>query len=150
MEKIYLIEDINGLKYVGRTKLTLHIRLNKHKSNKKIGANCSSKKLELDNCTITCLDIADSKKEAHELEKFYINSIECVNHYKYNFDQKENKKEYREKNKDKIKEYDKKRYTKNKEKKKEYKNKLFHYQKSWGGDKRYHNNLLQIDVNLFN
>jgi len=149
MEKIYLIEDINGLKYVGRTKLTLNMRLNKHKSNKKRG-DCSSKKLELDNCTITCLDIADSKKEAHELEKFYINSIECVNHYKYNFDQKENKKEYREKNKDKIKEYDKKRYPIRRIKANLDKIKLFHYQKSWGGDKRSQNNLLQIDVNLFN
>ena len=102
MEKIYLIEDINGLKYVGRTKLTLNMRLRKHKSNKKRGANCSSKKLDLNNCEMNCLDIADSPEEAHELEKFYINSIDCVNYHKYNFDQKENKKEYREKNKERI------------------------------------------------
>jgi len=33
--------------------------------------------------------------------------------------------------------------------KKEYLNKRYLYQKSWGGEKRYHNNLLEIDVNLF-
>ena len=91
MESIYLIEDINGLKYVGRTKKTLNQRLSDHKYDKK-RKNCSSAKLDLDKCTITCIDIADSPEEAHELEWFYINSIDCVNHRKYNFDKKESEK----------------------------------------------------------
>jgi len=135
MEKIYCIEDINGLKYVGRTKLKLNRRLSKHKSNKKRNLGCSSEKLDLDKCTISCIDIADSKKEAHELEEFYINSIDCVNHHKYYFDRKEYQKEYDKKNKEKRKEYGKQNY---------------YYQKTWGGDKRWNNNLLEIDPDLFN
>ena len=119
MEQIYLIEDCNALKYVGRTKDKLKYRLGKHKYDKK-RKNCSSKQLDLENCTIRCLDIADSAEEAMELEWFYINSIDCVNQIKFNYDQKEYDKKYREKNKDKIKEYNKKYREKNKDKIKEY------------------------------
>ena len=139
MEKIYLIEDINSLKYVGRTKQTLKERLRKHKVAKKMNRKNASKKLDLDKCTITCLDIADSPEEANKLEKFYINSIDCVNHYKYNFDLKKYRKKY-------SKEY----HEKNKDKTKEQKKQNYYYQTSWGGDKRYHNNLLEIDPDLFN
>ena len=134
MEQIYLIEDINGLKYVGRSKKKLKYRLSEHKSDKKRNRCCTSQKLDLDNCEITCIDITDSSQEAHELEKFYINSIDCVNLLKYNFDpkeyddkRKEQKKEYNKKNKDKKKEYDKKRHEKNKDeinRKRREKNKL--------------------------
>ena len=117
MERIYLIEDINGLKYVGRTKKkTLNRRLSGHKYNKKINGSCTSHKLDLDKCTITCLDIADSKEEARELEEFYINSIDCVNHLKLSFDLKEHQKEYYQNNKEKIKEYKKEYCKKNKDK----------------------------------
>ena len=50
------------------------------------------------------------------------------------FGDKEHMKSYREKNKDKI----------NKRKMRDY-----YYQSSWGGNIRYNNNLLKIDVNLF-
>ena len=90
------------------------------------------------------------------------------------------RKEYRNNNKEKIALQKKKQYEKNKEKiaerrrieyeknrdrflaeKKEYyekhKEKIlarekirYDYLKSWGGDKRYNNNLLEIDINLFN
>ena len=119
MEQIYLIEDINGLKYVGRTKKTLNQRLSDHKYDKK-RKNCSSAKLDLDKCTITCIDIADSPEEAHELEWFYINSIDCVNHRKYNFDKKESEKKKYQKNKDKIKQKQKEWREKNKEYDKQY------------------------------
>jgi len=135
MERIYLIEDCNNLKYVGRTKIKLKYRLSGHKCNKKRNRGCSSEKLDLDKCTITCLDIADSKEEARELEEFYINSIDCVNHYKGNFDQKQ----YRENHKQEKKEYDKK-----------YQKQIYHYQKTWGGNKRSNNNLLEIDPDMFN
>ena len=134
MEQIYLIEDINGLKYVGRTKQTLNTRLGKHKYDKKINYTCSSKELDLDNCKITCIDIADSRQEARELEDFYINSIDCVNLIKYNYDHKEyyqknkdKRKEYQQKydqrNKDKINERSKKYREKNKDKVKQYQRK---------------------------
>tara|TARA_R110000765_G_C18762736_1_gene589164 strand:- start:152 stop:598 length:447 start_codon:yes stop_codon:yes gene_type:complete len=148
MEKIYLLQDDNGLKYVGRTKQKLNRRFNNHKCDKKRNHGCSSKKLDLDNCDIICLDIADSKEEAHELEEFYINSIDCVNEQKYNFDHKEYRKEY-------MKNYDHKGYNKEyREKNRDTiisdKRKLYHYQNTWGGEKRRENNLLKIDVNLFN
>ena len=97
MEKIYLIEDDDGLKYVGRTIQTFNDRLT------------------LDHCDIICLDIADSEEEARELEWFYINSIDCVNELKYNYDEKEYKKEYCEKNRDKLKARGKEYREKNRE-----------------------------------
>ena len=139
MEKIYLIEDINSLKYVGRTKKKLNKRLSGHKYDKKLNKGCSSEKLDLENCYIKCIDIADSKKEAHELEEFYINSIDCVNQVKFNFDRKEYQKEYNENHKQEKKEYDKK-----------YQKQIYHYQKTWGGNKRSNNNLLEIDPDMFN
>ena len=132
MEQIYLIEDCNALKYVGRTKKKINYRLNDHKRDKKKGIYCSSSKLDLENCEITCIDIADSKEEARELEEFYINSIDCVNDIKLNqFDPKE----YRENHKDKQKEYNKKYREKNKEYFKKYfeknKDKITEYQKEY-------------------
>ena len=38
----------------------------------------------------------------------------------------------------------------NKDRRKEYFRTLYHYQCSWGGDRQYHNNLLQIDPAVFN
>jgi hypothetical protein len=79
-----------------------------------------------------------------------------VNQIKYNFDEKEYQKEYREQNKEKIKEYQEnnkeklKQYRENnKEKIKQYQKELNSYKNSWGGYIRYNNNLLKIDVNLF-
>lgn len=117
MEKIYLIEDINSLKYVGRTKEKLNRRLSQHKSDKKRNHRCTSKQLDLENCSIKCIDIADSPEEAHELEWFYINSIDCVNHLRYNFDKKQHMKEYYQKNKEYQREYQKEYRDKNKDKK---------------------------------
>ena len=143
MERIYCIEDCNNLKYVGRTKQTLNKRLINHRSEKKHRPEkqkCSSSKLDLENCSIKCIDIADSKEEAMELEWFYINSIDCVNHLKGNYDQKEYKKEYDKKNDQKNKEY----RAKNKERKREYdkkyrekkKDKIKEYQKKYHEKKK--------------
>ena len=104
MEQIYLLEDINGLKYVGRTKQQLYRRIIGHKNDKKRGHYCSSSKLDLEKCKKTVIDIADSEKEARELEEFYINSIDCVNEAKLNawqFGQKQYDKDYHQKNKEK-------------------------------------------------
>jgi hypothetical protein len=118
MFKIYVIEDCNGLKYVGRTTQNLQRRLSSHKSEKKRNRyrSCMTKLLDLDDCEIKCIDVADSKEESDELEKFWINSIDCVNYYKYDFDHKEWSHNYYQKNKEKRKEYTKKYRKENKEK----------------------------------
>ncbi len=127
MNTIYCIEDINNLKYVGRTKLKLNIRLNKHKHDKKINNYCSSKQLDLDNCEIYSLETCnESQKKARE--KYWINNIDCVNKYKLNIDYKD---DYRMKRKIELQ---------NQLRKRKY---------TWGGDPRFHNNLLKIDIDIF-
>ena len=135
--KIYCIEDINDLKYVGSTTLTLKERFKVHKYDKKKDKTCSSKKLDLDNCEIKLLETCDISHKK-EREKYWINQIDCVNIIKLNFDKKEYNNEWCERNREKVKEY-----------KKVYHKKNHQYQKSWGGDKRYNNNLLKIDITLF-
>jgi len=124
MVSIYLIEDINDLKYVGSTTQKLNVRLCGHRSSKNYGrADCSSSKLNLYNCIIILLEQCNLE-DRKERERYWINEIDCVNKNKLNGRDKEKDKEYRkewhEKNKEKInernREYSKKYYQKNKEK----------------------------------
>jgi len=87
MIKIYFIVDINGLVYIGSTKLQLKDRFNVHKYDKKKDKGCSSKLLDLDNSIIECIEecTEDMKKER---EQYYINNIDCVNKNKLNFNSK--------------------------------------------------------------
>ena len=135
--KIYLIEDCKGLKYVGCTKHNLNRRLSSHKSDKKIGRYCSSCKLNLDDCRIICIDECN-KEDKKDKESYWINRIDSVNDVRLDFNHKEYNKEYQKKNKEYFKEYSK-----------EYRQKYSVYQNSWGGDSRYNNNLLKIDINIF-
>ena len=117
MYTIYCIEDINDLKYVGSTKQTLDKRFQKHKTSKKIYKNCSSQKLDLDNCKMYSLETGVSKKNKKERERYWINEIDCVNERKLNFNKDEYIKNYNRKNKDKIyekrKDYYKRYYQEN-------------------------------------
>ncbi len=114
MVSIYLIEDINDLRYVGSTTQKLNERLSRHKYSKNNGNYCSSSKLNLDNCIITQLEQCNPEQRK-EREKYYINEIDCVNKYKLNGRDKEKNKEYKkdymkkwhENNKETIKEYNK-------------------------------------------
>jgi len=146
---IYCIEDINNLKYIGSTKQKLKYRLSNHKYNK----NCSSKKLDLDNCKIYQLEECNQSNRK-EREQYWINNTKCVNKYNTIFDRKEYIKQYDEINKESKKQYQKQyhkqHYKENKEYRKERMKQYDYYQKTWGGDKRWNNNLLCIDINLFN
>jgi len=108
----------------------------------------------------------NNKEKIKEFGKvYYENNKEKIKEYRDNnkVKMKEYNKEYYENNKDKIKEKDRLYYENNKDKKnqqskvyrdnnKERKKELRDYKNSWCGNFVYnnHNNLLRIDVNLFN
>jgi hypothetical protein len=116
---IYCIEDINDLKYVGKTKQKLNDRLTGHRGSKKNEGDCSSKKLNLYNCIIYSLEECEEGL-SREREKYWINKLDCVNHFKLNGENKENRKKYNKKRYAENKEYHKNHfknyYEKNKEK----------------------------------
>ena len=169
MVSIYCIEDINGLKYVGSSTIGLRKRINQHKSDKLKKHGITSSKLDLENCIIYELQRCE-KSQRNEREEYWINNIECVNkikclttnsilqrkkennklHYQNNKEKKRlQHKQWSENNKDKMKQYSKKYCENNRDKILEYKNKSNAYKRSWGGDPRSNNNLLKIDINLF-
>jgi len=93
-----------------------------------------------------CLNYQERERELIKQLQPQLNMKMC------NFNRKEHVKEYgkkyREENKKKLNERDKKKYQKNKEKIKTQRKKNYYYKKSWGGDARFNNNLLNIDINL--
>lgn len=94
MVKIYCIEDINDLKYVGSTSLKLHKRFTGHKQNKiRNHGKCSSMKLNLYHSIIYELEECE-ESERKERERYWINKIDCVNHYKLNGLDKVKNREY--------------------------------------------------------
>ena len=147
---IYRIYDnTNGDVYYGSTANVLRVRMGRHKSVAKSGRKCKSKSIILNDDYVynevekyPC----NSKKELETRERYYIENFTCVNkvvptrtdkewrednkenikeyHTKYNQDHKEEIKEYnkkyREDNKEELKEYTKKYNQDNKEEIKEY------------------------------
>jgi len=112
MVKIYCIEDINDLKYVGATTQQLERRFQKHQSNKRNKeGNCSSNKLHLEYSTIYELEECE-KNERHEREKYWINKIDCVNTEKLNGVDLENKRQitklWQKNNREKCREHHRK------------------------------------------
>ncbi len=86
MVKIYCIEDINDLKYVGQTKRDLSVRLTEHRYSKRKRPQSTSCQLNLYNCIIYLLEECDEDK-LKEREYYWINKIDCVNYQDGNFDQ---------------------------------------------------------------
>ena len=86
--RIYCIEDINGLKYVGSTKETLRKRHIRHKSKKRSTTDkcrTTSRYLDLDNSNISLLEECDENNR-REREQFHILNTKCVNLVKSNRD----------------------------------------------------------------
>ena len=77
MIKIYCLEDINDLKYVGSTKQTLEKRKSQHTGKK----DCSSHKLHLEYSIIYLLEECDDENRK-EREAYWINKLDCVNENK--------------------------------------------------------------------
>ena len=107
MVKIYCIEDINDLKYVGSTTQLLRDRMKGHKADKYRRRNASSRQLHLEHSIIYLLEECpeDLRKER---ERYWIDKIDCVNLQKLDFDEKEWRREY-------MKKYNAKYYSENKE-----------------------------------
>ena len=94
MIKIYCIEDINDLKYVGSTKNTLEKRLCQHKDIRFDGKVCSSKKLNLYNCIIYLLEECEQDLRK-EREAYWIDKLKSVNTLRLNFNEREYNNSYR-------------------------------------------------------
>lgn len=162
MVLIYLIEDKNGLKYVGSTCKTLKHRLSCHRYNKK-HKRYSSHQLDLDNCEISVIEEC-SDDIRMEREAYHIQHTDCVNQMRYDFDSKAYMKEYMKTStqRDKQREYRKNLSEDEKMRRKIYGRELSRlpkqrakqkakrdYQKTWGGSPSSNNNLLLISVDLF-
>ena len=124
MSKIYCIECLEtGEKYIGSTKKKyLSSRISEHKSR----TNLSVSRYIIERCNWK-YELLEEVDESQRLirEQYYIDTTDnCINQKRaYVEDQAEL---------DRI-----------------YTRKYLAYQKSVGGDKRYHNNLLEIDPTLF-
>jgi len=162
--KIYkIVCRTTGQVYYGSTNTTLNRRLNNHKSDYKCGRNLSSKLvLENNNFEIILVEDypCDNRKELELREGFYIRNNDCVNKQitgrtqkQYDDDNKEKiklrKKQYSIDNKERLNQRCKQYHIDNKERLKQRCKQLYHYQKSWGGDARFNNNLLKISTDLF-
>ena len=111
--KIYrIVDNTNGNQYIGSTCKTLSARLSKHKTDYKnhlIGKQAyitSYKILENNNFDIVLIENIEnckSKEELHKRERFYIDSMVCVN----KVIPTRTHKEYKEDHKDFYKDYNK-------------------------------------------
>jgi len=130
--KIYKIEcNITNEVYYGSTTLSLSQRIAHHKARR----DCSAIKIiDIGNFNIKVIEEypCNSKKELEARERWYIENNLCVNEripgrtkQEWREDNKDRLKnfykQYREKNRDKIKEYDKKRNEQRKDTQKVYK-----------------------------
>ena len=131
---IYLLEDINDIRYVGSTsEKDYRNRLSTHKRDKKEDLlkirkrNCSSMKLDLEHTIIIPLMVVKNDKETRsKWEAHYINNVypECVNSCRYLGD-KGRKKKYYENNKEKCIKRSKDWKEDNKEKYNEWRRKYY-------------------------
>ena len=142
-----IVDNTNGNVYVGSSKLDLEKRISLHISNYKNpnSSNCSSSIIIQNNDYFYEIIEECDLNNRKERERYYINHTEkCINTIKLNGTSIEDKRKA-------TKKYDDKRRHCPIRKEQVSKNKKSYnkFQFSWGGDKRYNNNLLQIDLDLF-
>jgi len=125
--------------YIGSTKGKLQIRMNCHKSH----TECKSRQIiERGNYFYDTLEVVEDDKDILIREQHYMDTMKnCINAHRA-YTTPEQKLEY-------DREYSRQYYQENSDKLNEERLKRYHYQNSWGGDKRNTNNLLLIDINLF-
>lgn len=137
MVSIYKITDCNGLCYVGSTKSNVKKRLYNHCYHKRIGRiYYSSHKLDLDNCDIQVLETCNPEVR-FEREQHYIDTIDCVNVKNCSG------------GRDPVKRSLWRKKFNNKESSKKKNLDRYYWRVMWGENQRDTNNLLKIDVNLF-
>ena len=131
--KIYKVITNDGI-YIGSTIMLLSKRLWHHRYSESSGLN-----IDETNSSIELIEDypCNTSEELKQREQYWMDKIDCINQRRA-YQSKEDRHSYK-KNKDKE------LYEKNKERVK-LKTK---YINSWGGDKRFSNNLLETDVNLF-
>jgi hypothetical protein len=107
---IYCIEDINDLKYVGKTNRSLHDRRRRHISDKynPNAHGTSSSKLNLLNSIIYPLEECE-EEDGKEREQYWINKIDCVNINKLYWNEEEVRKEYKKRTRHRINELQRER-----------------------------------------
>ena len=132
--------------YIGSTVSTLTKRLSRHKH----GGSSSSEIIKYGDAKIILIEKypCNDKDELRMREQYHIDNNKCINKVRSHRTDKyttEYKQKYRDENKDYMKEW----RENNKDYTNKYINQLKKYQKSWGGDYRFHNNLLKIDIDLF-
>ena len=135
--KIYKIIDLtNDDVYIGSTKQTLLRRWQTHSMYKTY-----DKKKE--NCEIILIENypCESRSKLEEREQYHIDNTECINKTNATMNIKERRLA--------INNCNKKRREELRPYKNEWHTKRIRYEKTWGGDKRFHNNLLLIDPNYF-
>ena len=132
MIKIYCLEDINDLKYVGSTKQTLEKRKSQHTEKRK---DCSSNKLHLEYSIIYLLEECDDENRK-EREAYWINKLDCVNqnklisHKRKYKDREEYCINYQKKNREKINQRQRERRNKNKDIVNKKNNEYYHKNKN--------------------
>jgi len=154
-----IVCNITGEIYIGSTMRALSYRMYQHKG--KDNSCCSKQILDRGDYTVNLLQRNNLNGfELRKVEQHCIDTTQnCINQkraHNTKEQKKEMKRQYKIKNKDKVKEHNRRyrekhreKIKENREKLNEYTRQLYHYQNSWGGDKRYNNNLLCIDVDLF-
>jgi len=172
---IYKITDNTDRIYIGSTE-NIKRRINQH--NSIINKTCSKQLNKPLNIEVLFEGEFDNKEDVENLEYSYIEYYDmtgnCINKQKgrktkertkifltnnkekirlrkkkYDEDNKQARKNYDEANKEKIRLRKKKYREDNKEKIRLCNKQIYHYRKTWGGDPRNNNNLLNISLDLF-